>query len=90
MTVRERLHAWIDGLSEAEASKLAMRHGLVNDALDVDDVANNDLPDDIALAITLWEALAEPVENDAQRAEFEDAIKRRPFFGSRDYPVLPD
>jgi hypothetical protein len=56
MTVRERLHAWIDELSETEASKLAVRYGLVDDALDVDDIADNDVPDDVALAVALWEA----------------------------------
>lgn len=78
MTIRERLHAWIDTLPESEVVKVANSYGL------------NEDKEDIAETIALWKALAEPVEDKAEKAEFHDAIKRRPLFGDRDYPVSPD
>jgi hypothetical protein len=70
MTVRERLHAWIDKLPKTELSKVAKRFGLSKE----DDSAK-----DIAETISLWEALAEPIEDEQARAEFAEAVQRRPF-----------
>ncbi len=40
--------------------------------------------------IALWEALAEPIEDEAAQAEFLDAVKRRPFFSKDNFSVQPD
>lgn len=80
MTIRERLHAEIDRLPEAELRKLAKRL----------DVLEEDEPDRIARHKALWQMLAEPVEDEAAQAEFLDAVKRRPFFSQDNFSVEPD
>lgn len=81
MTIRERLHAEIDRLPEAELQKLAERL----DVLDKDKEAER-----IAKHIALWEALAEPIEDEEAQAEFMEAVKRRPFFSKDNFAVKPD
>ena len=44
---------------------------------------------DIARTIALWRALAEPMDEEAQ-AQFDEAVKRRPFFGKSGFNVQPD
>jgi hypothetical protein len=40
--------------------------------------------------VALWEALAEPINDEAAKRDFAEAIKRRPFFGASEFNVKPD
>lgn len=82
MTLREKLHAQIDRLPETELQKLARRL----DAWERSESAGDELDETIAL----WEVLAEPIEDEEAGRAFAEAVKRRPFFGEREFPVLPD
>ena len=81
MTIRERLHAEIDRLPETELQKLAKR-------LDV--LKEDGESERIAKHVALWEAFAEPIEDEEAQAEFMDAVKRRPFFSKDNFSVQPD
>ena len=83
MTLREKLHAHIDKLPEAELKKLA---GQLAAEEPVEQAGQADLAETIAL----WEALAEPIDNEEAKRSFAEAVKRRPFFGEREFPVQPD
>ena len=84
MTIRERVHAEIDRLPETELRELAKRL----DVLDEAEAESRD--DDLAETIAMWKALAEPIEDEEARRAFNEAVKRRPFFGDREFAVEPD
>ena len=82
MDLRERLHEMIDQADEAVLAHLAREF-----SLEEEPVASKD----IAETIALWEALAEPMDVDEEsQAQFDEAVKRRPFFGKSGFDVQPD
>ena len=80
MDLRERLHEMIDQADEAVLAHLAREFSLDEEPA---------VSKDIAETIALWEALAEPMDEEAQ-AQFDEAVKRRPFFGESGFDVQPD
>jgi hypothetical protein len=81
MTLKEQLHAKIEQADESMLAKWLEQL----EALEKDQVK-----DDRAETIALWEALAEPINDEAAKREFAEAIKRRPFFGESGFTVRPD
>ena len=79
MTLRERLYAHIDELPETELGKLA-KQLIGEEALEQAE------QDNLAETIALWEAFAEPIEDEQAKRELAEAVKRRFFFGKRDFP----
>ena len=81
MTLREKLHAHIDKLPETELEELAKQFATEE---------TFEGQDDLAETIALWEALAEPIDDEEAKRSFAEAVKRRPFFGEREVSVQPD
>ena len=82
MTVREQLHKKIDQLDESALSKLA-------EALE-DIEADQGAAQGVEETIALWEAFAEPMDDEAVEREIFAAMERRPLFGGRNLEVDPD
>jgi hypothetical protein len=80
MTLKEQLHAKIEQADEV----MLVRWLRQLETLEKDKAENR------AETIALWEALAEPTEDQEAKREFAEAIKRRPFFGESGFTVKPD
>ena len=83
MTLREKLHAHIDRLPEAELKELAKQFATGEAVVQTEQ-------DDLAETIALWEILAEPVNDEDARRELAEIVKRRPFFSKRGFSVQPE
>lgn len=80
MTLKEQLHAKIEQADEVMLVKWLKQL----------EALEKDQAHDRTEAIALWEALAEPIEDEEAKREFAEAIKRRPFFGESGFTVSPD
>lgn len=80
MTDKERI---IRGLEHLDDDALA------EVAITVERLAKK-RPAHIHEEISLWCQLAEPFENPEDEAAFEEAVRRRPFFGNRSEPFSAD
>jgi hypothetical protein len=80
MTLKEQLHAKIEQADESMLAKWL--HQL--------ETLEKGKANDRAETIALWEALAEPTEDQVAQREFAEAIKRRPFLGESGFTVKPD
>ena len=83
MTVRERLHKKIDQLDDRSLSRLA-------EALEGVEASRGREAQRTEETIALWEAFAEPMEDEAAEREMLEAMECRPLFGGRELEVDPD
>ena len=87
MTVREQLHKKIDQLDDSALSKLA---AALEDIEAGQGTNQNIEAQRIEETIALWEAFAEPMDDEEAEKEMFAAMERRPLFGGRKLEVDPD
>ena len=83
MTLREQLHERIEHLDEGLLQNLLSQLNKI-------EKQHSTKVHTIEDTIALWQALAEPIQDEEAKSMLEQEMQRRPLFGDRPFDVLPD